>query len=188
MRLDWEIAKRGWRRYAAYPWATSAGMFTNSIFGFLQAYVLLAVYRHRTDVGGFDAADAVTYVWLAQSMIMTVYIFSWWELAWRIRDGSIATDLLRPLNPQRYWLAYDLGRAPFHFIFRGIPPFLIGALRLRPPLPHAATCGRLRAQRVPCGCREPRLSLPLTTSPPSGSSTIAASCASRSPRASSSRA
>jgi ABC-2 type transport system permease protein len=131
VRLDWEIAKRGWRRYAAYPWATVAGMFTNTVFGFLQAYILLAVYRHRTNVGGFDSADAVTYVWLAQSMIMTVYIFSWWELAWRIRDGSIATDLLRPLDPQRYWLAYDLGRAPYHFLFRGLPPFLLGALVFR---------------------------------------------------------
>ena len=128
MRLDWEIAKRGWRRYATYPWATAAGVFTNTVFGFLQAYILLAVYRHRTNVGGFDAADAVTYVWLAQSMIMTVYIFSWWELAWRIRDGSISTDLIRPLDPQRYWLAYDLGRAPYHFLFRGLPPFVLGAI------------------------------------------------------------
>jgi ABC-2 type transport system permease protein len=128
VRLDWEIAKRGWRRYAAYPWATAAGAFTNTVFGFLQAYILLAVYRHRANVGGFDQADAVTYVWLAQSMIMTVYIFSWWELAWRIRDGSIATDLARPLDPQRYWLAYDLGRAPYHFLFRGLPPFVLGAI------------------------------------------------------------
>jgi ABC-2 type transport system permease protein len=128
MRLDWEIAKRGWRRYAVYPWATVAGAFTNTIFGFLLAYILLAVYHHRTDVGGFDAADAVTYVWLSQSMIMTVYVFSWWELAWRIRDGSIVTDLLRPLDPQRYWLAFDLGRAPYHFLFRGLPPFVLGAL------------------------------------------------------------
>ena len=137
VRLDWEIAKRGWRRYAAYPWATVAGVFTNTIFGLLQAYILLAVYRHRSDVGGFDASDAVTYVWLAQSMIMTVYIFSWWELAWRVRDGSIATDLLRPLDPQRYWLAFDLGRAPYHFLFRGLPPFLLGALvfELRYPSP-----------------------------------------------------
>jgi ABC-2 type transport system permease protein len=128
VRVDWEIAKRGWRRYAAYPWATAAGAFTNTIFGFLQAYILLAVYRHRSDIGGFDAADAVTYVWLVQSMLMTVYIFSWWELAWRIRDGSIATDLLRPLDPQRYWLAHDLGRAPYHLLFRGLPPFILGAL------------------------------------------------------------
>jgi viologen exporter family transport system permease protein len=127
VRLDWEIAKRGWRRYAAYPWATAAGIFTNTVFGFLQAYILLAIYRHRTNVGGFDAADAVTYVWLAQSMIMTVYVFSWWEVAWRIRDGSITTDLLRPLDIQRYWLAFDLGRAPYHLVSRGLPPFVLGA-------------------------------------------------------------
>jgi ABC-2 type transport system permease protein len=127
VRLDWEIAKRGWRRYAAYPWATAAGVFTNTIFGFLQAYILLAVYRHRTDVGGFSSADTVTYVWLAQSMIMTVYIFGWQELALRIRDGSIVTDLARPLDPQRYWLAYDLGRAPYHLLFRGVLPFVLGA-------------------------------------------------------------
>jgi ABC-2 type transport system permease protein len=128
VRLDWEIAKRGWRRYAAYPWATAAGVFTNTIFGFIQAYILLAVYRHRTHVGGYDARDAVTYVWLAQAFLMTVYIFSWQELAQRIRDGSIATDLARPLDPQRYWLAFDLGRAPYHFVFRGFLPFVIGAL------------------------------------------------------------
>src|SRR6266496_4315285 len=117
MRLDWELARRGYRRYSAYPAATVAGAFTNTIFGFVQAYILLAVYRHRTDIGGSDAADVVTYVWLAQALIMTVYVFGWDELALRIRDGSIATDLARPLSPLRYWLAFDLGRAPYHFVF-----------------------------------------------------------------------
>ncbi len=137
MRLDWELARRGYRRYAAYPAATVAGAFTNTIFGFLQAYILLAVFRHRTDVGGYDAADAVTYVWLSQALIMTVYMFGWQELALRIRDGSIATDLARPLNPLRYWLAFDLGRAPYHFLFRGIPPFLVGAFVFQLRYPSA---------------------------------------------------
>jgi ABC-2 type transport system permease protein len=127
VRLDWEIAKRGWRRYAAYPWATAAGIFTNTIFGFIQAYVLLAVFRHRTHVGGLDARDTVTYVWLAQALIMTVYVFGWQELALRIRDGSIVTDLARPVDPQRYWLSFDVGRAPYHFLCRGVPPFVLGA-------------------------------------------------------------
>jgi hypothetical protein len=60
VRVDWEIAKRGWRRHAAYPWATAAGVFTNTIFGFLQAYILLAVYRHRTDVGGYKRSAVGT--------------------------------------------------------------------------------------------------------------------------------
>jgi ABC-2 type transport system permease protein len=128
VRLDWEIAKRGWRRYAAYPGATAAGCFTNTVFGFLQAYILLALYAHRADVGGYDARDAVTYVWLVQSLLMTVYIFGWSELARRVREGAIATDLARPLSPLRYWLAFDLGRAPYHLLFRGVVPFAIGAL------------------------------------------------------------
>jgi viologen exporter family transport system permease protein len=127
VRLDWEIAKRGWRRYSVYPAAAWAGAFTNTVFGFMQAYVLLALFRTRDDVGGYDVGDAITYAWLAQALIMTVYIFGWEELAVRIRDGSIATDLSRPLNPQRYWLAFDLGRAPYHLLFRGVPPFIVGA-------------------------------------------------------------
>jgi ABC-2 type transport system permease protein len=128
LRLDWEIARRGYRRYAAYPAATAAGAFTNTIFGFMKAYILLAVFRHRTNVGGYDATDAVTYAWLGQALIMTVYAFGWQELALRIRDGSIATDLARPLDPQRYWLDFDLGRAPYHLVYRGLPPFVVGAL------------------------------------------------------------
>jgi ABC-2 type transport system permease protein len=140
VRLDWELARRGYRRYAAYPMATAAGAFTNTIFGFMQAYILLAVFRHRSNVGNYDATDAVTYVWLAQSLLMTVNVFGWQELGLRIRDGSIATDLARPLDPQRYWLAFDLGRAPYQFIFRGVPPFIIGALlfHLRYPSPGDA--------------------------------------------------
>ena len=137
MRLDWEIAKRGWRRYAAYPWATAAGVFTNTIFGFLQAYILLAVYRHRTNVGGYDAHDTLTYVWLVQALLMTVYAFGWQELALRVRDGSIVSDLSRPLNPQRYWLAFDLGRAPYHLLYRGVVPFVIGAAVFRLHYPSA---------------------------------------------------
>ena len=48
MRLDWELAVRGYRRYAAYPAATWAGILTNSVFGFIQAYVLLAMYETAT--------------------------------------------------------------------------------------------------------------------------------------------
>jgi ABC-2 type transport system permease protein len=140
VRLDWELAKRGYRRYAAYPMATAAGTFTNTVFGFMSAYILLAVFRHRTDVGGYDATDAVTYVWLAQALLMTVNVFGWEELAVRIRDGSIATDLARPLDPLRYWLAFDLGRALYHLLYRGVPPFIVGALvfNFRYPSPGLA--------------------------------------------------
>jgi ABC-2 type transport system permease protein len=128
LRLGFELARRGYRRYAAYPGATWAGVFTNTFFGFLLAYVLLAVYRERDTVGSYDARDAVTYVWLAQGMLMTIYIWNWFDVALRVRSGDIATDLQRPLDIQGYWLAHDLGRAAYHAVYRGIPPFVVGAL------------------------------------------------------------
>ncbi len=128
MRLYWEIARRGYRRYAAYPGAAWAGVFTNTFFGFLQAYILLAVFRQRETIGAYDAEAAVTYVWLAQGLLMTVYIWGWYDVAERVRTGDVATDLHRPFDFQLYWLAQDLGRAAYHVAFRGVPPFLVGAV------------------------------------------------------------
>jgi ABC-2 type transport system permease protein len=128
MRTEWEVARRGYRRYAIYPLATWAGVFTITVFGFMQAYVLLALYQQRNQIGGYDATDTVTYVWLTQAIAATVFLFGWTELAQRIRMGDIATDLGRPANPLRVALAFDLGRAFYHAIFRGIPPFIIGAI------------------------------------------------------------
>jgi ABC-2 type transport system permease protein len=128
LRLGFELARRGYRRYAAYPGATWAGVFTNTFFGFLIAYTLLAVFEQRDAVGDYDARDAVTYTWLAQGMLMTIYLWGWFEVALRVRSGDVATDLQRPLDFQGYWLAQDLGRAAYHALFRGVPPFLLGAL------------------------------------------------------------
>jgi ABC-2 type transport system permease protein len=128
VRLYWELARRGYRRYAAYPGATWAGVFTNTFFGFLIAYILLAVFETRDTVGSYDARDAVTYTWLSQGLFITIYLWGWYEVAFRVQSGDVATDLYRPLDLQSYWLAQDLGRATYHAIFRGIPPFVVGAL------------------------------------------------------------
>jgi ABC-2 type transport system permease protein len=131
LRLDWEIGRRGYARYAAYPAATVAGLFTNTVFGFMRAYVLLALFQGRQSIGGYDASATLTYTWLTQALIMTIYIWGWQDLALRIRSGDIAGDLVRPVHPLRAALAFDLGRAVYHALFRGLPPLLIGALAFR---------------------------------------------------------
>jgi ABC-2 type transport system permease protein len=128
LRLWLELARRGYRRYSAYPGATWAGVFTNTFFGLLIAYTMLAVFEQRESVGDYDVRDAVTWAWLAQGLLMTIYIWNWFEVALRVRSGDIATDLQRPLDLQAYWLAQDLGRAAYHALFRGVPPFVLGAI------------------------------------------------------------
>jgi ABC-2 type transport system permease protein len=128
VRLYWEMARRGYRRFAAYPAATWAGVFTNTVFGFMLAYILLAVYERRDNVGGYDEVDAITYVWLAQGLLATVWFMGWREIGDRIRSGDIATDLARPAHPLWIGLASDLGRGLYHTLYRGLPPFILGAL------------------------------------------------------------
>jgi ABC-2 type transport system permease protein len=140
MRLYLELARRGFRRAAAYPAATFAGVFTNTIFGFINAAVLLSIFHYRETAGGYDARDTVTYVWITQGLLMPVAIFGWYELALRIRTGDVAIDLVRPLDIQLSGLAFDLGRAAFDMLFRAVPPFVVGALAfdLRFPTPGLA--------------------------------------------------
>ena len=128
MRLYWELARRGYRRHATYRSATFARIFTGSVFGLIRAYVMVAVYRHRADINGFDVADAVTFAIVSQGLLSAIEAFGTDEIAQRVRTGDIVTDLYRPVDFQQYSLAQDMGRAVFHLIFRGVPPVLVGAL------------------------------------------------------------
>jgi len=128
VRLYWEIARRGFRRHATYRSATVARIFTGTVFAFIRAYVLLAVYRRTDNIGGFDVTDAVTFAIVSQGLLSAIEAFGTDEIAQRIRTGDIVTDLYRPLDFQRYSLAEDLGRALYHVLGRGIPPVVLGAL------------------------------------------------------------
>ncbi|MEP9383247.1 ABC transporter permease [Nocardioides cheoyonin] len=131
MTLSLAIAARAFRRYSTYTAATLAGIFTNSVFGVIYSYAYLALWDQRPHAGGYDAADAVTYVWLGQALLMTVAIWgggSTNDLEERIRTGDIAVDLYRPVGVLHWYLAADLGRAAFHLLARGVGPTVVGAV------------------------------------------------------------
>ena len=125
------VAGGGFRRYSTYRAATYAGVFTNSVFGVIFCFTYLALWKERPDIGGWDSTDAVTFVWIAQSLLMTMAVFGGGfadELAERIRSGDIAVDLYRPVDLQAWRMAEDYGRAAFHLLGRGVAPTLVGAV------------------------------------------------------------
>ena len=73
-RLYLAVAARGFRRYASYRAATAAGVFTNTVFGLILVYTYLALWDERPDLGGYDQAQAVTYVWLGQCLFAALAI------------------------------------------------------------------------------------------------------------------
>jgi ABC-2 type transport system permease protein len=129
VRIYAEVARATARRMATYRGATFAGVFTNTVFGFLLAYVLLEVFRGRASIGDFDAVDAVTFTFVAQGLAMPVGVFgNDFEQSQRILTGEVAMDLCRPYDYQSWWAAVAFGKAWFYLWARGVPPFVVGSL------------------------------------------------------------
>jgi ABC-2 type transport system permease protein len=131
------LAAAEFRRYATYRQALVAAMFTNSVFGFLRCYVLLAVAKGAAGglAAGYSRERLATYVWIGQGLIGTVNIWGTPELADRIRTGEVVADLLRPVDPVWQYLAADLGRGAFAALTRLVAPVLVGAVAFTLYLP-----------------------------------------------------
>ncbi|MFE3449026.1 ABC transporter permease [Nonomuraea sp. NPDC059194] len=120
-------------------WAAIAGAFTNSVFGILRAYVLIALWQARPGLAGYDVIDAVTFCFITQAFIGPMQLFGGGlTIPERIRTGDIALDLVRPASLQAWALSEDLGRAGYLFLVRGIPPTIIGALLFGIVVPSGA--------------------------------------------------
>ncbi|HWG27378.1 ABC transporter permease [Actinospica sp.] len=136
MRVYLTAVRLSLRRYLAYRSSAVAGAFTNTVFGCIRAFVLIALWKQKPEIAGWDLADAVTYAFLTQGLITPMGIFmNNTDLGPRIRTGDIAVDLYRPVDFQTWWLSLDLGRALGAGMLRTLPPVLFGVLLFPVRLP-----------------------------------------------------
>lgn len=138
MRLYAAVAAGSFRRHATYRMATAAGVFTNTVFGFILAYTYMALWDQRPALGGYDMSEALTYVWIGQALLATAGLMGGGfeeELIERIKTGDIAIDLYRPVDLQLWWFSANTGRAAFHLLGRGVLPMAIGSLAFDLALP-----------------------------------------------------
>ncbi|WP_151904743.1 ABC transporter permease [Brachybacterium ginsengisoli] len=123
------IAAASFRQYSTYRMATAAGVFTNTIFGFIRASIMFAAIGSAGgDLNGYTVAQAATYVWLGQALLAPIEAFGTREVSQRVHQGDVAIDLLRPTSFLGLYYAQKLGRSTFLLLGRGVPPVAIGAL------------------------------------------------------------
>lgn len=120
--------KTSFRRQLTYRAANLSGLFTNLMFGFFRAAVLIALYQERSVVNGLSIRGAITYAGVTQALIGCLSFFHWYELMKTVYDGRVGSDLLKPMNYFLTWFGIDLGRAIGSLIIRGIPLFLVFSL------------------------------------------------------------
>jgi len=150
IRILAPLVRAGFRRYATYRQATIAASFTNSVFGFLRCFVILAAAAGAAaaTVAGYDREQLATYCWLSQGLIGTVLLCGWTELSDRIRTGDVLSDLLRPVDTVMSYLAVDLGRAGHAALTRFVIPLAVGAIFFDLYIPRQAATYPLFAVSV----------------------------------------
>ena len=67
MRLYLAVARASVRRHATYRAAAFGGAVANIVFGFIRAYVLIALWQTQPEIGGYDVAAAVTFCFLTRA-------------------------------------------------------------------------------------------------------------------------
>lgn len=128
LRFYFEVARTAYRRQLIYRWANLAGLCTNVFFGIIMSSVMIALYHARPVTAGYNLRDALSYIWVAQALIMVVLPFGWQDLMLTIRTGEVVTDLSKPCDFFFFWFSRELGRAVYYFLFRGLPTYLAGFL------------------------------------------------------------
>ena len=128
MRLYVEVARRAFQRQLAYRTANLAGFFTNAVFGYFRATIILVFYEGQANVGGYDLPTALAYTWTTQATLMIIALWGWYDIEETIRTGDVVSDLSKPFSFLGYWLARDLGRAAYFLLVRCAPLLIVAEL------------------------------------------------------------
>ncbi len=128
MKVFGRLIQISFRQQMTYRTAMLAGLVTNLFFGMLRVAVMVALYNGQESVNGLSMQAAITFAGLTQAMIMFLMLFGYYEIIQSVSNGSIAGDLLRPINYFLLWLGKDLGRAIVNLLIRGVLFFAIFTL------------------------------------------------------------
>ncbi|SCG82796.1 hypothetical protein DW1_1223 [Proteiniborus sp. DW1] len=126
-----EVAKKSFERDRVYLLNHIVNNIGSIIFGYINVRIWLAVLGNTT-----EGMEAVTYLMVNQAGLWLVMFLPYGcYIPQKVRDGSIAFEMLRP-----YGLLYGsffeiLGHIIYNFFFRTLPIFLFGVIVMGVSLP-----------------------------------------------------
>ncbi len=102
------VVSARYRMLLQYRAAALAGLATQLFWGAMRLMILAAFYAASTQTQPMALPDIVAYVWLGQAFFWLLPWNTDAEFAQKVRHGSIAYDLLRPLDLYSFWFAGTL--------------------------------------------------------------------------------
>ena len=114
-----------WKMETQYRGAALGGIVCQVFFGLILVAVYRALYLGKPQPMPFSAIT--TYVWLQQAFFRMIFS-SDPDLMDKIRTGSIAYDLCRPLNLYGYYYARIMAQKLMGSLLRAAPMLVFAAL------------------------------------------------------------
>jgi len=116
------------RMLLQYRAAAAAGVACQFFFGAVRMMIFTAFYESSTGVHPMTQAQTVTYIWLGQAMLYLLPFRTDHELDAMIRSGSVAYELLRPVDLYNLWFARTLANRIAPMLLRAGPILIVATL------------------------------------------------------------
>ena len=121
-----EFAKKAFAREATYRMEVFTNVGSLLVRLYLMKMVWTALYAQNTAPAGVPLHSILTYTTIALLMSLVLEIDGTRLIRDRVREGSIATDLMKPINLPLYFFSDGFGQTALHAIL--IVPALALAL------------------------------------------------------------
>jgi ABC-2 type transport system permease protein len=135
-----EFAKKAFSREATYR----AEVFTNVGSLIVRVYLLrsvwTALYAHNAAPPGIPLHAMLTYATVALLMSLVLEIDGTRIIREKIREGTIVTDLMKPISLPLYFFSDGFGQAALHALTI-LPSLLLALLLVHIDLPSPAAFG-----------------------------------------------
>lgn len=120
-----------------YRAAAVAGIMTQFAWGFLSILLFSAFYKANPAAFPMEFSQLASYIWLQQALLA---IFMPWyldnEIFALIQSGSLAYELVRPLDVYNFWFVKNIALRLSRAVLRSFPILFVAALL---PAPYGLT-------------------------------------------------
>lgn len=129
------VAKMRIQTMMAYRIDTWTFMIMQCLMMAAAGFFWRAVYGDTESAHGVTGDMMITYTVVSMLINSLYYMGVEDNISEAVKSGSIATDMIKPINLFLMYFAEDIGNIVFNFFFSTIPMFIVGVLIFGLPIP-----------------------------------------------------
>lgn len=127
----------------AYKFDVYGNIIMQTIIMIATAFFWKSLFKNADSMGGVTVDTMLTYTVVSAMVSVLLTTNVEWRITESVKKGTIAIDLMRPVNIFRVFFAENLGSVTALIFQNLLPIFLIGSLIIKLPVPNSIEDGLL---------------------------------------------